>query len=80
MKKPKRDLLVLFKSNAYSKEALDEAVDCLHQLLITVETPVTFCTAHELVARNSITQRSRKILKATEPGGLKPFYFLINKN
>lgn len=80
MKKPKRDLLVLFKTDVQHQQSLDEAVECLHQLLVSVETDGAFCTAHELVARNRITHKRRKILAAIEPGGLKPFYFLVNKN
>jgi hypothetical protein len=45
-----------------------------------VEHNEVFCTAHELVARNRITSRKKRILKAAAAFELKPFYFLINKN
>ena len=45
-----------------------------------VENNETFCAAHELVARNRITSKKKRILKASAAYELKPFYFLINKN
>ena len=74
-----RDLLVLVRTNA-TQQSLEEAVDCLHQLLLRVECAEIFCRAHELVKRNSITKKGKAILKAIAEEELKPFHFLINKN
>jgi hypothetical protein len=45
-----------------------------------VENNEVFCAAHELVRRNRITAKKKRILKAAADFELKPFYFLINKN
>ncbi|RYY95363.1 MAG: hypothetical protein EOO11_16000 [Chitinophagaceae bacterium] len=80
MENGKRDLLVLLKENNQSQQALNQTVDCLNKILTQVECNEVFCKAHELVARNSITRKPRKILKAVASPELKPFYFLINRN
>lgn len=74
-----RDLLVLVRTNA-SQQSLEDAVDCLHKLLLRVECADVFCSAHELVKRNRITQKAKAILNAIANEELKPFNFLINKN
>jgi hypothetical protein len=74
-----RDLLVLVRTNS-TQQSLEEAVEYLHKILLSVECTDVFCAAHELVKRNHITQRSKAILKAIAQEELKPFYFLINKN
>ena len=76
----KRDLLVLMKTDAHDQHTLDEAVACLHRMLVDVECNEIFCQVHELVARNRITSRRKKILKAVAQNELKPFHFLIGKN
>jgi hypothetical protein len=74
-----RDLLVLVRTNS-TQQSLEEAVECLHKILFSIECVDVFCSAHELVKRNRITQRAKAILKAIANEELKPFYFLINKN
>jgi hypothetical protein len=74
-----RDLLVLVRTNS-TQQSLEDAVECLHKILLSVECVNVFCATHELVKRNRITQKSRAILKAIAEEDLKPFYFLINKN
>ena len=74
-----RDLLVLVRTNA-SEQSLEEAVECLNKILLRVERTDIFCSSHELVKRNSITRKSKTILKAIASEELKPFHFLINKN
>jgi hypothetical protein len=59
-------------------EPLKEAE--LNALLLVVENPIQFCTAHELVNRNSITNNPKKIWKESRQARLKIFRFLINKN
>jgi hypothetical protein len=80
MKNRNRDLLVLLKTPSISEEDFEKHIDCLHSVAMKVENDDTFCTAHELVARNRITARKKRILKAAASSELKPFYFLINKN
>ena len=74
-----RDLLVLVRTNS-TQQSLEEAVECLHKILLNIECADVFCVAHELVKRNRITQKVKAILKAIAEEELKPFYFLINKN
>jgi len=77
---PNRDLLVLLKNEFMSQRALDHEVECLNDILRTAESDEQFCVAHELVNRNRITDKPRRILKAIRYSELKPFRFLINKN
>ena len=74
-----RDLLVLVRTKT-ENQSLDEAVESLNNILLQVECTNVFCRSHELVMRNKITSRAKKILKAIASDELKPFYFLINKN
>jgi hypothetical protein len=80
MKNYNRDLLVLYKADVYDEDLLQREVETLHQILLKVERSNIFCSAHELVTRNRITQKARRILKTTRNLKLKPFQFLINKN
>lgn len=77
---PNRDLLVLFRTEFMSPKAMEKEVDCLNNILRTVELPGEFCKAHELLQRNRITQKSHKLLNAFRQTELKPFWFLISKN
>lgn len=79
MESHNRDLLVLYKSNI-DKQTIDEAVECLHNILKNVECNEVFCAVHELVTRTKITQKPKEILKAIVLHQLKPFHFLINRN
>jgi hypothetical protein len=80
MKNYDRDLLLLYKADVYSEDLLQREVETLHQILLKVERSDIFCRSHELVTRNKITQKVRRILNATRHFRLKPFQFLINKN
>lgn len=80
MKNYDRDLLVLYKADVYNEDLLQREVENLHQILRRVERTDIFCSVHELVTRNKITQKARSILKATRHLKLRPFQFLINKN
>lgn len=80
MKNYNRDLLLLYKEEAYNDDLLQKEVECLHVILMRVECNDVFCVAHELVTRNQITQKAKKIIKAIAGPELKPFHFLINKN
>lgn len=76
----KRDLLVLLKADGQNPSALDSQLACIHQILVQVERSDVFCRSHELVARNSITRKPARILKAVSFLQLRPFEFLINRN
>lgn len=80
MKKFDRDLLVLYKADVYNEDLLQREIESLHQILFRVEQGNVFCSAHELVTRNTITSKAKAILKAAAHFRLKPFFFLINKN
>lgn len=80
MKMPNRDLLVLLKSEFMSQQAIEHEVECLNDMLRRSESDEQFCIAHELVDRNRITSRPKKILRAVRYTELKQFRFLINKN
>jgi len=80
MRMPNRDLLVLLKNEFASQHAIEQEVKNIYHLLVRVESPEHFCMVHELVIRNRITSKPKKILRATRFVELKPFRFLINKN
>lgn len=75
-----RDILVASRHAGMDEQILEKEIEILHSLLQQIETPESFCRAHELVNRNKITSRPSLILKATRYYRLKPFRFLINKN
>ncbi|HVF81917.1 MAG TPA: hypothetical protein VM884_08285 [Flavisolibacter sp.] len=80
MKNYNRDLLLLYKDEVYNDDLLQKEVECLHEILMRVECNDHFCSAHELVTRNRITQKPKSIIKAIAWPDLKPFHFLLNKN
>jgi hypothetical protein len=75
-----RDILVLFGNKEVESSELDHHLRSLHSILEQVETPEVFCRVHELVDRDRITRKPKKILKETKYYRLRPFRFLINKN
>lgn len=77
---PKRDILVIVKDQFLSERAIEHEVECLNEILRIAESDEQFCVAHELVDRNRITSKPKRILKAIRFTELKPFRFLINKN
>ncbi|HYO21562.1 MAG TPA: hypothetical protein VER36_04085 [Flavisolibacter sp.] len=80
MKNYNRDLLLLYKEEVYNDDLLQKEVECLHEILMRVESNDVFCQAHELVTRYKITRKARLITAAISWPELKPFHFLINKN
>ena len=80
MKNYDRDLLVMYKADWKKEDLVQHEVECLHRLLLQVESQDIFCTANELATRRGITNRKKSIIKATKHLQLKPFNFLINKN
>jgi hypothetical protein len=80
MKRINHEILILARNQYRTDTAIEKEMEWLENILAQTESPLNFCIAHELVNRNSITQNSRKILKAIKYQELKPFRFLIGKN
>ncbi len=68
--------MVLLKTETIT----DEELTGLHRLIQSIESPEEFCKAHELVDRNRITAKPKRILRESRRYLLRPFRFLINKN
>ncbi|MBC7872764.1 MAG: hypothetical protein H7Y01_02140 [Ferruginibacter sp.] len=75
-----RNLLVLFKTGQRDEKAIEQEMECLNEILRATESADQFCTAYELVDRNRITFKKKKIIKESAYFPLRPFRFLINKN
>ncbi len=75
-----RDILVASRHAGMNEQIPEKEMELLDSLLQHIETPESFCRAHELVNRNKITSKPSIILKETRYHRLKPFRFLINKN
>jgi hypothetical protein len=82
MNKSNRDLLVLFKEELMSPQAIEHEVEMLHELLFSVEKIENLVTAHEVINLNKYKiQTQFNIIKNTiRRKVLKPFVFLCNKN
>ena len=75
-----RDIMVMLRNESMTEHAIQKEVEKLNKILVQVESPESFCTAHELVDRNCITTNRKKILKESEFYNLRPFKFFLNKN
>ena len=80
MGNPNRNLLVLLRNQFMSRQAIEQEVESINVILLQTESLQQFCIAHELVDRNRITSKSKKILMTIRISELKPFRFLICKN
>ena len=82
MNKSNRDLLVLFKEELMSPQAIEHEVEMLHELLYAVEQIENLVKAHEVINLNSYKIQSQyNIIRNTiRRKELKPFIFLNNKN
>ena len=82
MKQRNRDLLVLFKQDLMSPQAIEDEVTQLHQMLFDVEGLDNFARAHELIDLNSykISSKAFKIKRHLQLKNAPPFIFLNNKN
>ena len=82
MNKSNRDLLVLFKEELMSPQAIEHEVELLHELLYSVEQIDNLVTAHEVINLNNYKiQNQYHIIRDTiRKKELKPFIFLSNKN
>lgn len=82
MNKSNRDLLVLFKEELMTPQAIKHEVDLLHELLYSVEKIENLVTAHEVINLNKykIQNQFHIIRNTIRRKILKPFIFLSNKN
>ena len=82
MNKSNRDLLVLFKEELMTPQAIEHEVGMLHDLLYTVEKIENLVIAHEVINLNKYKiQNQFNIIRNTiRKKVLKPFVFLSNKN
>jgi len=82
MNKSNRDLLVLFKEDMMSPQAIEHEVELLHELLYMVERIENLVIAHEVININryKIQNDFHTIREAIRMKKLKPFVFLNNKN
>ena len=82
MNKSNRDLLVLFKEELMSPQAIEHEVEMLHELLYAVEKIENLVAAHEVINLNNYKiQHQYNIIRNTiRRKELKPFIFLNNKN
>ena len=70
------NLLVIFNNKFISKQE----ENYLNHILHLTGSFEQFCIAHELVDRNRITSKKKKIVKESGRISLRAFCFLINKN
>ena len=82
MNKSNRDLLVMFKQDLMTQQAMEHEVSLLHEMLFTVERLDNFVKAHEIIDLNKykIITRAVAIKNIIRQQKEKPFVFLNNKN
>jgi hypothetical protein len=82
MNKSNRDLLVLFKQELMTPQAIEYEVGWLHELLFNVERLDNFVQAHELIDLNKykVYNNCAEIKKLVRRKKEQPFVFLSNKN
>ncbi|MBS1929370.1 MAG: hypothetical protein IT254_06000 [Chitinophagaceae bacterium] len=82
MNNSNRDLLVLFKQDLMSPQAIEMEVTWLHELLYNVERLDNFVLAHEVIdlVRYKVTNNPVEIKKMVRNKKEQAFIFLNNKN
>ena len=82
MNKSNRDLLVLFKQELMTPQAMEQEVTWLHEMLFNVERMDNFVSAHEIIDLNryKITNKAFDIKRYVRRRKEQPFVFLNNKN
>ena len=82
MNQSNRDLLVLFKEDLMSPQAMEHEVELLHELLYGVEKLENLVIAHEVININKykIQNQVHIVRETIRRKVLKPFVFLNNKN
>ena len=82
MHNPNRDILVLFKQELMSPQAMEHEVSLLHELLYNVEKLDNIVAAHELLDLNKykVVSKAANIKNYLRNKREKAFVFLNNKN
>ncbi len=82
MHRSNRDLLLLFKDESMTPQAIEQQVERLHELLYGVEKVDNIITAHEIinVNKHKIFNDSVRLKNVFRRKELQPFVFLNNKN
>ncbi len=82
MNNPNRDILVLFKQELMTPQAMEREVTLLHDLLYNVERLDNVVAAHELLDLNKYKVISKHMIikNYLRSGKEKAFVFLNNKN
>jgi hypothetical protein len=82
MRRSNRDLLLLFKDELMTPQAIEQQVERLHELLYGVEKLENIITAHEIinVNRHKVYCDSVRLKNVFRRKELQPFVFLNNKN
>ena len=82
MNKSNRDLLIMFKQELMSPQAMEHEVSLLHELLFTVERLDNIVTAHEIIDLNKykIISKSFIVKESLRQSKEIPFVFVNNKN
>ncbi len=82
MHNPNRDILVLFKQELMTAQAMEREVSLLHDLLHNVERLDNVVKAHELLDLNKfkVINKPYLIKNFLRTAKEKPFVFLNNKN
>lgn len=82
MNKSNRDLLVLFKHEMMTPQAIEHEVEWLHELLYDVERIDNFASAHEIIdlCRYKVSGNLVEIKRAIRMRKEQAFIFLNNKN
>lgn len=82
MHNPNRDILVLFKQELMTPQAMEREVSLLHDLLYNVERLDNVVTAHEILDLNKfkVISKPHLIKHFLRTVKEKPFVFLNNKN
>jgi hypothetical protein len=82
MIKPNRDLLVMFKQELMTPQAMEHEVGLLHDLLFTVERLENVARAHEIIDLNKhrLITKEAEIKTFFRQHKEKAFVFINNKN
>ncbi len=82
MENSNRDLLILFKQEFMTPQAIEHEVEFLHELLQRVEKleNVSLCSELIDINRYKIIANKNKLLAALKKTHLKPFVFINCKN
>ena len=82
MNKSNRDLLVMFKQELMSPQAMEHEVSLLHELLFTVERLDNVVTAHEIIDlhKYKVIRKHYVVKESLRQQKEKAFVFLNNRN